>query len=145
MTKLATCPHCGGDLTGASDGRAGWWRFRVRLYDMHVNQMEPIADSDSDLEADQPGREMVRGLWKVAQEAAVAAGQFHKETLRGITGEALEKKVRGLRPTLSRNNGKATMRIPYDTLDSFKDQPGAERYLIRVDVLKVEESARPAE
>lgn len=144
MTKLTTCPHCNGDLTGASDGRAGWWRFRVRLYDMQVNRAEPIADSDGDLEADQPGREVVRGLWKVAQMAAEVAGQWHQEPLRGLTGEDLERKVRGLRPTLSRNSGKATMRIEYDTRDSFQDQPGTERYLIRVDVLKAEAPTGPA-
>lgn len=142
MPRLATCPHCGGDLAGASDGRATWWSFRVRLYDMNLNRAEPIADSDGDLEADQPGREVVRGLWKVAHEAALVAGQWHKEPLRGLSGDVLEKKVRGLRPTLSRNNGRATMRVPYDTAESFQDVPGTERYLIRVDVLSVKDPKR---
>lgn len=138
MSKITTCPYCAGDLTGADDGRAGWWSFRVRLYDMQMNRAEPIADSDGDLEPDQPGREVVRGLWKVAHEAALVAGQWHGEPLRGLTGADLERKVRGLRPTLSRNKGRATMRIEYDTLESFQDVPGTERYLIRVDVLKAE-------
>lgn len=142
MSKIATCPHCGGDLTGAADGRAGWWSFRVRLYDMQMNRAEPIADSDGDLEPDQPGREVVRGLWKVAQDAALAAGQWHGVPLRGLTGDVLEKKVRGLRPTLSRNNGKACMRLPYDTFESFTGE-GQERYMIRVDIAKAD-AARPA-
>ena len=138
MTKITTCPHCGGDLTNAADGRAGWWSFRVRLYDMNLNRAEPFVDSDADLEPDEPGREIVRGLWRVAHDAAEAAAQYHQEPLRGINAETLERKVRGLRPTLSRNKGRATMRIEYDTLDSFQDQPGTERYMIRVDILKAE-------
>ena len=142
MTKLTTCPHCGGDLAGMDDGRAGWWRFRVRLYDMEANRAEPMRDADSDggLEPDQPGATMVRGLWKVASEAVEAAHSYHGEACRGLSMEDMEKKIRGLRPTLSRNNGRATMRIPYDLLASFQDRPGSERYLIRVDIEKVEDS-----
>lgn len=142
MTKLTSCPHCGGDLSGTADGRAGWWHFRARLYDMQVNQTEPMpgADSDLELEPDQPGAEIVRGLWKVAHEAAAAAGGYHGTTLRGLSSEVLEKKIRGLRPTLSRNNGRATMRIPYDTPDSFTAD-GAERYMIRIDILKADDPA----
>lgn len=136
-SKLALCPHCGGDLAGADDGRAGWWSFRVRLYDMELNRTEPMVDSDADLEPDQPGAETVRGLWKVAHESALAAGEFHGCALRGLSGEVLERKVRGLRPTLSRNNGKATMRVPYDTAETFTAE-GDERYLMRVDIAKVD-------
>lgn len=140
--KLTSCPHCGGDLTGATDGRAGWWHFRVRLYDMRHDQTEPMpgADSDLALEPDQPGAEIVCGLWKVAHEAAEAAGGYHGTALRGLTGEVLEKKIRGLRPTLSRSNGRGTMRVPYDTLDSFTAE-GTERYMARIDVLKAEAPA----
>jgi hypothetical protein len=139
MSKLSNCPHCGGDLLGAVDGRAEWWSFRVRLYDMNLNRAEPMpgADSDGDLEADQPGKEVARGLWKVAHEAAAAAGGYHGCALRGLTGDVLERKVRGLRPTLSRNAGRATMRIAYDTMESFSGE-GNERYMIRVDIAKAE-------
>lgn len=145
MSKLTACPHCGGDLTDLADGRAGWWSFRVRLYDMTVNRAEPICDSDADREADQPGAEVVRGMWKVAHEAAEAAAQWHGSVLRGVSDAVLEKKIRGLRPTLSRNNGRATMRIPYDTLESFQDKPDTERYMIRVDILRADEQPHKGE
>jgi hypothetical protein len=138
LSKLVTCPHCGGDLVGMDDGRAGYWRFRVRLYDMQANRTEPMrgADSDEGLEPDQPGSTVARGLWKVASEGMEAAHSYHGQACRGLSQETLERKIRGLRPTLSRNQGRATMRIPYDLLDSFQDRPGSERYLIRIDVEK---------
>ncbi len=99
------------------------------------------ADSDDGTEPDQPGAAVVRGLWKVASEAVEAAHSYHGEACRGLGTDMVEKKIRGLRPTLSRNQGRATIRIPYDTLDSFQDRPGTERYLIRVDIEKAPDPA----
>lgn len=140
MPKIAACPHCGADLDGQTDGRAQWWIFRVRLYDMQVSDAEPIADSDADLSPDKPGATVVRGLWRVLNEAAIAASQFHDgATLRGFAQEDQDRKLRGIRPTLSRTGGRGTIRIPYDTLDSFNPAAGhVPRYLARVDVLKTD-------
>lgn len=139
-TKLTTCPHCGGDLAGQLDGRAGWWLFRVRLYDMQVSDAEPIADSDANLPPDKPGETVVRGLWKVLNEAAIAAADFHSgATLRGWGQDVQERKLRGIRSTLQRSGGRGTFRISYDTLESFNPAPDhVPRYLARVDVLKTE-------
>jgi hypothetical protein len=136
--NLATCPHCHGDLQGQLDGRAGWWLFRVRLYDMHVDPDEPIADSDSGLSPDKPGATQVRGLWKVLSEAAAGASDFHNgATLRGWSAEDQERKLRGIRPTLSRNGGRASLRVQYDTEASVTDaRDHTPRYLARVDILK---------
>lgn len=140
-TRLSTCPHCGFDLEGADDGRAGWWKFRVRLYDMSRADDEPMADSDSEKDADQPGGEVARGLWKVMLETARAAVTWHQgEVLRGMGNSDLERKIRGIRATLSRRKGQATIRMEYDTLDSFSDATDhTPRYLARVDVVKTAE------
>lgn len=138
--NLATCPHCHGDLNGQLDGRAQWWLFRVRLYDMHVNPDEPIADSDANLSADLPGATQVRGLWKVLSEAAAGAADYHAPaTLRGWTAEDQERKLRGIRPTLSRNRGRASLRVQYDTEASVTDaRDHTPRYLARIDILKTD-------
>ncbi len=141
MAKLALCPKCGHDLEGQEDGRATWWRYRVRLYDMRAHGgTDPIADSDSNLAQDQDGHQIERGLWKVAFETAKAALEWHEVTsLSGMGHADLERKVRGLRPTLSRKNGRATMRIEYDTPESFTPAAGhIPRYLARVDVVKTD-------
>jgi hypothetical protein len=143
MTRPSICPHCGGDLSGQDDGRAGTWRYRVRLYDMEVNPDEPMVDSDADLAPDKPGRETIRGLWRVLTDTATAAAEHHGgQQLRGLGPQDQERKLRGIRPTLSRNKGRATFRIGYDTPASWRDNPNHEpRYLARVDVLKEQETA----
>lgn len=142
MANLIQCPHCGGNLDGMADGRATWWRIRVRLYDAHQPAGEPMADSDSDLEADQPGRTVVRGVAMVLLSAAEAAHQWHGgQTLRGMGHDVLATKERGIRSTLWRKKGRATIRIEYDTLDSFSDHKDhSPRYLARVDF---EKTAQP--
>jgi hypothetical protein len=144
VTKLTSCPNCGTDLAGHDDGRTGAWRFRVRLYDMDVNPDEPMpgADSDAQQAADQPGATVARGLWKVAGEAAEAAQSYHGASCLGMSMDELDKKIRGLRPTLSRNKGRGTMRVQYDTQASFNLRPDhTPRYLARVDIVRETESA----
>lgn len=143
MTKHATqCPNCGADLAGQLDGRAGWWSYRVRLYDMEVAPDEPMADSDAGLAADLPGADRIRGLWKVLSEAATAAMDFHATTtLHGFSQDDQERKLRGIRPTLSRNRGRATIRVQYDLDTSLSTAPDhTPRYLARIDILKLEET-----
>lgn len=138
--NMTACPHCGGDLDGQLDGRASWWLFRVRLYDMHVNPDEPIADSDADLSPEKPGASRTRGLWKVLSESAAATSEHHNgATLRGWSQEDQDRKLRGIRPTLSRNGGRGTFRIQYDTAASWHEAPDhTPRYLARVDILKTD-------
>lgn len=144
MSKhLTACPNCGADLAGQLDGRAGWWSYRVRLYDMETAPHDPIADSDAGLAADLPGADRIRGLWKVLSEAATAAMDFHATTtLHGFSQDDQERKLRGIRPTLSRNRGRATIRVPYDTNASHTAAPGhTPRYLARIDILRLEGDA----
>lgn len=146
MTKhLTICPHCGGDLEGQFDGRADFWHARLRLYDMEVNPDDPMpgADSDAGLSPDKPGATQIRGLWKVLSNAATQAADYHANflgepaTLRGFDTDTLDRKLRGIRSTLSRNRGRACFRIEYDTADSFRPDPERKpRYLARVDVVK---------
>jgi hypothetical protein len=142
MTRLTTCPHCGGDLSGQDDGRAGVWRYRTRLYDMEVNPDEPMVDSDAGLPADKPGADTMRGLWRVLSDSVVAATEHHGgQLLRGLEPVEQERKLRGIRPTLSRNKGRACFRIGYDTPASWRDDPNRQpRYLLRIDVLKETEA-----
>lgn len=141
MRKLTTCPGCGMDLTSVDDGRAGWWRFRLRIYDQRLDSSTPIVDSDPALPVDAPGEELVRGLWKLVTDAAAAAHDFHGPgELIGMTQQNLEKKIRGIRPTLSRCEGRATMRIEYDTEESYHAFKPP-RFLARIDILKEEDPA----
>lgn len=137
--KITHCPQCGCDLRDpANDGRAEMWRIRVRLYDTSVSNSDPMAGADSDWgrPADAPGETVVRGLASVFKAAVEAAESYHGLGLYGLGPEVQELKVRGIRPTLSRNKGRGVMRIPYGTASL-----AAERYLARVDILK-EETAK---
>lgn len=138
MSKLTNCPNCGCDLEGAADGRATRWRIRVRLYDMHSDSNEPMVDSDPSLEPDQPGDTVVYGLWKVISETYEAVQSWHEEPCVGLDDETRERKERGIRPTLSRNKGRGTIRIEYDTKESFNPSGRTPRYLARCDIVRAD-------
>lgn len=133
--KALECPECGAHFTAAElDGRSAWWRIRVRIYDTRQGD-EPRADSDPDKSPDQPGELVVRGMPAVVLAFTGMASQFHGSTaLVGAGPEELARKIRGLRPTLSRKKGSATMRVPYDTQDthSLTDRPAA--WIARIDI-----------
>lgn len=120
-----------------TDGRAVKWRCRFRIYDQRKGRdAAPEADSEYPAEADQPGTWIITSLPAVCSEAAAMARQLHPGgALLGLGAENLAKVLRGFRPTLSRNNGRGTMRFYYDNFESFKDD-GNPAYLIRVDIEK---------
>lgn len=120
------------------DGRAAQWRCRFRLYDQRFPD-EPQADSNPELAADAGGTMVISGLPEVAVELGVLACMFHATPLlRGLSQQELERRLKGLRPTLSRRGGQATWRVPYDTVESFTERkdhvPG---WLARVDIERV--------
>lgn len=120
------------------DGRAAKWRCRFRLYDQRT-PAEPMADSDPELTADQPGTQIIAGLPDVAIELGALASAFHgTPMLRGLSQQELERRLKGLRPTISRRKGNATWRVPYDTEESWsvgKDHRAG--WLARVDLERV--------
>ena len=135
MSNLATCPHCGGDLR---DGRARNFFVRLRLYDTRsANHDDPIADSQEGLAADQIGTERICGLPEIMVTASGLAATFHDHRdLRGWDHETVQRKIRGVRPTLSRTGGRGTIRIEYDTPESFTDGRTAPRFVARIDLLR---------
>ncbi len=123
------------------DHRATLWRFRVRIYGWQDNFADPIADSDADLEAGDPGTLETRGLRLVADMAVRMATEFHADgPLSGLDADTLDRKVKGLRPTLSRRGGNAVWRLHYNTQRSIKPgAPGDMAYLLRIDLERIDE------
>jgi hypothetical protein len=122
-----------------TDARTAKWRIRIRLYDMRQPN-EPQADTDPELPADAVGTTVLRGLPAVADEVISLANIFHNspKPLMGMNTEELDRRLRGLRPTLSRRGGNAVWRIPYDTFETWG--PGEAHkaaWLARVDVERV--------
>jgi hypothetical protein len=116
------------------DGRTAQWRCRFRIYDAR-NNAEPVADTDPELAPGAPGTMVIAGLPNVATTLAQIASQFHGDhTLAGLSGEELSRRLRGLRPTLSRRGGTATWRVPYDTLQSYNERAMKRSWLMRVDI-----------
>lgn len=119
------------------DARTVNWRIRIRLYDQRQPN-DPAADTDPELPPDRPGTTILRGLPAVADEVIQLARAFHNspEPLKGLSTEELDRRLRGLRPTLSRRGGNAVWRLPYDTVDQWREgSPGS--WLARVDIERV--------
>lgn len=120
--------------SGIMDGRTAKWRCRFRIYSAQKMD-EPVADTDPELAADAPGTMVLAGLPNVATALAQIAVQFHeRQQLAGLSSDELERRLRGLRPTLSRRGGEAVWRVPYDTLDSFNDRALTRGWMMRVDI-----------
>lgn len=123
---------------GSVDSRMALWRCRFRIYDsQHMD--DPIADSDDEMPPDQPGSMVIAGLPNVAGEVTALATTFHKSgQMVGLDTSSLDRGLRGLRPTLSRNKGKATWRVWYDTLETFNERSQKRGWLMRVDIIREE-------
>lgn len=123
------------------DGRAAFWRCRFRLYS-NAQPDDPVADSDPDLDPGQPGAQVIRGLPAVGSELMILAAAYHKTAaLRGLGHDDVAKSIRGLRPTLSRRKSAghedATLRINYDTIETFNEQARKRGWSARVDIVRV--------
>ncbi len=147
MANLTKCPHCGGNLEGMADGRAVWWRYRVRLFDNHApgvkGARDPIADSAEGHHPDAPGVDIGRGTRTILGLTAIAATEFHGgQVLLGMDGATLDMKERGIRSTIYRNKDHATVRIPYDTRESWSESKEHKpRYQARVDLVRADAPA----
>lgn len=116
MTDL--CPHCGQPMPPTTDyapddKRAADWRLRIRLYAQGTD--EPVVDTDPDLSPDQPGTWTCRGLPAMGALLHDTAEAFHGTPTSGLDTVTLTRRIRGLRPTLSRRGGNAVFRVPYST------------------------------
>jgi hypothetical protein len=121
---------------GVMDGRTAKWRCRFRIYSAQKMD-EPVADTDPEQTAGEPGTMVIAGLPNVATTLAQIAVQFHGErALSGLSTEELNRRLRGLRPTLSRRGGEATWRIPYDSLETFDSRSLTRGWLMRVDICR---------
>lgn len=132
-----------------NDGRMSKWRCRFRIYRDNA-QDEPYADSDAELPPDRPGTSILTGLPGVADEVAALASVCHPGTvIVGLSQEELDRKLKGLRPTLSRRGGNATWRVPYSTIEATgtamlarqNGERSSERgWLMRVDIARETET-----
>lgn len=110
-----------------TDGRQAHWRIRVRLF-ASGNMDEAVADSDADLPADSPGTTVLAGLPGVAEHLGALVANYHGAPGAGLDTASMAHRLKGLRPTLSRNKGKATWRVGYEV-------PQGE-FVARVDILR---------
>lgn len=125
---------------GLHDGRSANWRCRFRYYDQRQPD-EPKGDSDEGMPADFPGEMIVTGLPNVARMVLDLARQVHgTSALVGLTMPDLDRRLKGLRPTLSRRGGDAVWRIPYDTFETFNERSVKRGWLVRVDISRTTET-----
>lgn len=131
------------DAAAIMDGRTVKWRCRFRIYDIGKGKdADPEADTDDGLPLDQPGTTIISGLPNVATEVALLARAFHQgrgdfrdaDQLAGLSSVELERRLKSLRPTLSRRGGNATWRVPYDTISTFNEQAHKRGWEMRVDI-----------
>jgi len=122
---------------GELDGRASYWRVRVRLYTAERLD-DPVADSDPDALPDETGETVLRGLPAVAEHLAALAGGYHGLPCVGLDGATLRHKLRGLRPTLSRRKGTAVWRLNYTTYEVLAGVERERAWLARVDIERAE-------
>lgn len=123
---------------GEADGRTAKWRCRFRIYDTR-NLDDVVADSDDGLPPDHPGATVLSGLPNVAAEARELAKIFHEgKTLVGMSREELDRRLKSVRPTLSRRGGDAAWRVPYETMVDHGGIVNRRSWLMRVDILREE-------
>ena len=97
-----------------SDGRTVLWCCRARLYES-THPSDPVSDSDSQLDPDQPGTALVRSLPAVAAWGCNYARGYHNVPCVGL-GKHQTTPVQNTRNMLSRRgDGTAFMTIPYET------------------------------
>ena len=120
---VTACPQCGYAAPAEPDGRNAQWRVRVRLFRDGMDK--PEADSDPERPAGEVGDTVLRGLPAVAEHVQGLAWDFHQpigtvrmvwvapEGLKGLESSTLLHRLKSLRPTLSRNQGRAVWRVPY--------------------------------
>jgi len=97
------------------DKRASYWRVRLKLFKSSDGGLE--ADSDPELPLEEPGATVVRGLPGVAEWAGELVEAFHGgrgETAKWLDNATTQKRLKSLRPTLSRKHGKAVWRVDYE-------------------------------
>ena len=144
---IQRCWNCGqpqmSDLE--LDKRARSWLVRIRLYNMAANPKEPDADTDPVLGPEQRGTLVCKGIRGIVDAVVQLATLHHGELLHGLDIEALDAKIPGLRPTLSRRGGTAVWRLPYDTAETL-DPTGQRKpsWLARIDLERIPDKESPA-
>lgn len=100
-----------------NDKRATAYRVRLTLFKNGVLE----ADSDPELPANTAGTETIRGLLEVGKWAREIAYGFHygegPGPITGFDDDDIQKSIKSLRPSLSRNDGTHNWRIKYDVDD----------------------------
>lgn len=139
MTRYIPCPNCGHAVMvpgNEDDGRLVSFTVRLRAYDLQgpSGNIDPVYDSAPEREPDHPGVDVIAGVRNILTECAHELSLFHGQALLGLTPEYLDKKERGIRPTLSRTGGRGRMTLDYDTKESLSLSGGEPRYRARIDV-----------
>lgn len=134
-----------GELLGEetlADGRARYWRVRVRLYDVGKLGRDPEADTDAFLPADQHGQMVIRGLQQVISWAAEYACLHHGRACAGLEDRTLQRKLRSLRSMMAaRKDGTGVLHANYEVAVG----DGVVRYMsLRADVQKVDRPIDPS-
>jgi hypothetical protein len=126
-----TCPNCGHRFVPErADKRTIGWLYRIRLYDVR-DQETAVADTDPEKPADHPGEAVARGLGGVFDDLVFMVNEYHGgRPVTGLDNETLKRKARGVRPTVSRHGGHATVRVRY--------QANERDWLARIDIKRQE-------
>lgn len=147
MSRLAQCPNCGYAVAlpgNPDDARLVSFTVRLRAYDLQSagREDDPVYDSAEGYPADHPGVDVIAGVRNVLTECVHELSVFHVQALRDLTSDYLDKKERGIRPTLSRTSGRGKITLEYNTAQSFTDGRQAPRYRARIDLNRVEKETK---
>ncbi len=119
------------------DHRQRPWRVRVMLFDgrdaLQADEGDGRWEVESDnLDAYAPSNDapVLHGLNAVAEHICILATNYHGHTPEALRTAALIKKIPGLRPTLSRNDGCVTWRVPYEL--------GGQQWVMRAEVRRAD-------
>lgn len=120
-----------------ADGRAIGWYARARFF--KGGSEEAFEDSADGLPLGQvPKDHMFEGLPAIAGQVVRWAHEaLAPRAIKGLTPGDMRRYTRSIRPTLSRNKGKAAWRIWFDTEETWSAEPGHKpAFLVRVDLEK---------
>ncbi len=112
-----------------TDRRIRDWAIRIRLYSDNID-VDAVADTQPDDPPDAGGDWVVHGLGAACAALQNVVYGYHAGTPpAGLDNERLQRAIKGLRPTISRRGGNATLRLEYAA--------GGTVWTVRMDVDRV--------
>lgn len=109
-----------------SDGRAGWWRVRCRLFSADNAYCEAVADSDPTRDPDVQGETVIQSLPSVVAWVRELVQNHHGDAaVVGLSDTAVSSRIKSLRTQMAyRKNGTGTMRLDYRVAATSKFREG---------------------